>query len=204
MMMVSDDCLVECKISDDSEEDELKIPPPPPEFASKAPTPASKPPTPPTTPATPTPTPPPPPPTPPTQPVNRDPYGINQHLKVEVDKVLVDPYSPHSKDLVWRYSTAGFERTRVCTYRCLTLVFAVPFALLCGIVLAVLACLHVWFLVPCIHLSSTFLPCVRSLCYCAVNVVISPFCTSLALCCSQINILLSKKEWRPVKEKEAV
>ncbi|XP_034550750.1 caveolin-2 [Notolabrus celidotus] len=209
MMMVSDDCLVECKIDDDSEEDnegeeeeEIKIPPPPPEFASKASTPGPKPPTPPTSTATsihtPTPTP------TPTQPVNRDPYGINQHLKVEVSNVLVEPTSLQSNDRVWLYSVAGFEKTRICTYHCLTLLFAVPFALLCGMVLAVLACLHVWFLVPCIELSHTFLPCVRSLCFCAVNVFISPFCTSLALCFSQINILLSKKDWRPIREKEHV
>ncbi|CAJ1055407.1 caveolin-2-like [Xyrichtys novacula] len=210
MMMVSDDCLVECKIDDDSEEEEMKIPPPPPEFASKTSTPGPKPPTPPTAPTTPTPTPkstPTPSPTPiptPPQPVNRDPYGINQHLKVDVNKVLVEPTSPHGQDKVWVYSTAGFEKTRICTYRCLTLLLAVPFALLCGVVLAVLACLHVWVLVPCIQLSQTFLPCLRSLCFCAVDVILSPFCTSLALCCSQINILLSKKDWRPMKDKEAV
>lgn len=79
MMMVSDDCLVECKIDDDDDEDsagageeQLNTPPPPPEFASKAPTPPPKPPTPPAGPAAPT----------PTRPENRDPYGINQHLKV--------------------------------------------------------------------------------------------------------------------------
>jgi len=90
MMMVSDDCLVECKIDDDSDEyddregEQITTPPPPPEFASKVQTPASKPPTPSTAPATPTPT-----HTPtstrtpsPTLPVNRDPHGINQHLKV--------------------------------------------------------------------------------------------------------------------------
>ncbi len=77
MMMVSDDCLVECKIDDDSDEEDggeeqINAPPPPPEFASKASTPLPKPPTPPTVPATPA----------PTCPVSRDPYGINQHLKV--------------------------------------------------------------------------------------------------------------------------
>lgn len=76
--MVSDDCLVECKINDDSDEDDggggeqINTPPPPPEFASKAPTPAPKPPTPLTAPAMPA----------PTCSTNRDPYGINQHLKV--------------------------------------------------------------------------------------------------------------------------
>ena len=84
MMMVSDDCLVECKIDDDSDEEDeggeqMNTPPPPPEFASKATTPSPKPPTPPTAPATPT----------PTYPVNRDPYGINQHLKVLL------PFSPN-------------------------------------------------------------------------------------------------------------
>ncbi|XP_071331650.1 caveolin-2 [Trachinotus anak] len=199
MMMVSDDCLVECKIDDDSDEDDgggeqMNTPPPPPEFASKAPTPAPKAPTPPTVPATPTPPP----------PVNRDPYGINKHLQVEVSDVLAEPATPHSIDSVWLYSVTGFERARIWTYRLLTLLFAVPFALLCGIFLAVLACLHVWFVVPCIQLSNTFLPCLRSLCMCAVNVFISPFCTSLALCCSQMAVSLSNKDWHQMKDKEAV
>ncbi|XP_040914980.1 caveolin-2 isoform X2 [Toxotes jaculatrix] len=202
MMMVSDDCLVECKIDDDSDEDagggeQMNTPPPPPEFASKTPTPAPKPPTPPTAPATPTPTP------TPTPPVSRDPYGINKHLQVEVSDVLAEPATPRSIDQVWLYSVTGFERARIWTYRCLTLLLAVPFAFLCGIFLAILACLHVWFVVPCIQLSNTFIPCLRSLCMCAVNVFISPFCTSLALCCSQIAISLSNKDWHQMRDKEA-
>lgn len=72
--MVSEDGMVECEIDSDDSDDEaggeqINAPPPPPEFASKASTPAPKAPTPPTQPAPPC-------------PVNRDPYGINQHLKV--------------------------------------------------------------------------------------------------------------------------
>ncbi|XP_075951511.1 caveolin-2 [Anarhichas minor] len=198
MMMVSDDCLVECKIDDDSDEEQINTPPPPPEFASKAPSPAPEPLTPPTAPATPMPRP------TPTFPVNRDPYGINQHLKVEVSDVLAEPATPHSIDKVWLYSVAGFETTRIWTYRCLSLLLAVPFALLCGIFLAILACLHVWFVVPCLQLSNTFRPCLRSLCMCAVNAFIAPFCTSLALCCSQITISLSNRDWHQVRDKETV
>uniref|UniRef100_A0A672I417 Caveolin n=1 Tax=Salarias fasciatus TaxID=181472 RepID=A0A672I417_SALFA len=175
--MVSDDCLVECKIDDSDDDDgaveeQMTTPPPPPEFASK--------------------------------PVSRDPNGINRHLKVEVSDVLAEPASPHSFNTVWLYSVVGFERTRVWTYRCLSLLFAVPFALMCGVFLAVLACLHVWFLAPCIQLSNTFLPCLRSLCICTVNVFISPFCTSLALCCSQIAISLSNKDWQQMRDKNVV
>ncbi|XP_028439511.1 caveolin-2 [Perca flavescens] len=200
MMMVSDDCLVECKIDDDDSdadsggEEQINTPPPPPEFASKAATPVPKPPIPPTAPATPT----------PTCPVNRDPYGINQHLKVEVSDVLAEPATPRSIEQVWFYSVVGFERARIWTYRCLSLLLAVPLALLCGISLAILACLHVWFVVPCVQLSNTFLPCLRSLCMCTVNTFISPFCTSLALCCSQIAISLSNKDWHQMKDKETV
>ncbi|XP_004070611.2 caveolin-2-like [Oryzias latipes] len=181
MMMVRDDCLVECKI-DDSDEEQINTPPPPPEFASKASTP--KPPTPPAEQAPPT----------PTCSVSRDPKGINKHLKVEVSDVLSEPTAPHSTAAVWTVSVCGFERTRVWTYRCLTLLLAVPMAFVCGLSVAVLASLRVWFLVPCIQLSSLFIPCLRSLCLCAVDVVVSPFCVSLALCCSQIIITLTRKD----------
>uniref|UniRef100_A0A3P9N4R2 Caveolin n=1 Tax=Poecilia reticulata TaxID=8081 RepID=A0A3P9N4R2_POERE len=172
--MVSDDCLVECKI-DDSDEEQVITPPPPPEFSPA-----------------------------PTRPVNRDPRGINQHLKVEVSDVLAEPATPHSISGVWTYSLVGFERTRIWTYRCLSLLFAVPLAFLCGLFLAILACLRVWFLVPCIQLSNTFLPCLSSLFICAVNVFISPFCMSLALCCTQISISLSNKDLDRKRDKDIV
>ncbi|XP_026224417.1 caveolin-2 [Anabas testudineus] len=200
MTMVSDDCLVECKIDDDTDEEDrggeqINTPPPPPEFASKTPTPAPKPRTPPTAPAAPTPT---------CHPPTRDPYGINKHLKVEVSDVLAEPAAPRTIDRVWLHSVVGFERARIWTYRCLTLLFAVPFALFCGIFLAILACLHVWILVPCVQLSNTFLPCLRSMCMCAVNIFLIPFCTSIALCCSQIAIHLSNKDWHQIRSKEDV
>ncbi|XP_072305603.1 caveolin-2 [Eucyclogobius newberryi] len=191
--MISDECLVECPIDDDEGEDEdeeqlVLSAPPPPEFASKEPTPSPKPPT---TPATPA-------PSPPAPPVSRDPYGINQHLRVEVSDVLAEPASPHSIDQVWSYSVRGFEMTRVWSYRILSLLLAVPFALLCGVSLGLLACLHVWFVVPLAQLSHTFVPCVRSVWMGAVNVLIAPLCTSLALCCSQVAIIFSNKDWHPI------
>lgn len=60
------------------------------------------------------------------------------------------------------------------------------------------------FLVPCIQLSNTFLPCLRSLVICAVNVFISPFCMSLALCCTQISISLSNKDLDRKRDKDTV
>ncbi|XP_056155883.1 caveolin-2 [Lampris incognitus] len=201
-MMVSDDCLVECKIDDDEEEEEddsggagedgeeqINTPPPPPEFASETPTPPF-----PSVLATP--------PATPTQPppANRDPYGINRHLQVEVSDVLAEPATPHSMDTVWAHSVVGFELTRVWTYQCLSLLCAVPFALISGILVATLACLHIWCVIPFIQLSNTFLPCLRSLWICAVNTFIAPFISSLAYCCAYIVISLSHKDWPANKQ----
>lgn len=71
--------------------------------------------------------------------------SLSISLQVEVSDVLAEPATPRSIDQVWRYSVAGFETTRIWTYRCLSLLLAVPFALLCGVFLAILACLHVWY-----------------------------------------------------------
>lgn len=68
-------------------------------------------------------------------------------LQVEASDVLAEPAAPYSMDVVWVSSLVGFERTRVCTYRCLTSLFAVPLAFLCGFLLALLACIRVWYAV---------------------------------------------------------
>ena len=75
MMMVSDDCLVDCQIDDDKEEEMIEVPPPP-EFASTPPTPSPVS----FSPTSPVSSPPTPPITSPLK--NRDPHGINQHLQV--------------------------------------------------------------------------------------------------------------------------
>lgn len=60
------------------------------------------------------------------------------------------------------------------------------------------------FVVPCVQLSNTFLPCVRSLWMCALNVFIAPCCASVALCCSQFAVSLTSRDWQPTRDKEAV
>lgn len=68
--------------------------------------------------------------------------------------MLAEPASPRSLDQVWLYSVLGFEKVRVCTYQVLSLLLAVPFAFLCGVFLATLACLHVWYVCFCLRGNS--------------------------------------------------
>ncbi|XP_030623651.1 caveolin-2 [Chanos chanos] len=172
--MMSDEYLVECKIDDDDEEEQKlqHSPPPPPQFSTPSITPQPS----------------------LTHVESRDPYGVNKHLKVEFSDVLAEPMSVHSYDRVWVYSGISFESARIWGYRCLTVLCAVPVSLLSGCLFALLACLHIWCVMPCIQVCHTCLPCVRSLWMTVVNIFIEPFCASVARCCSGIYILLSKEE----------
>ncbi|KAI1890214.1 hypothetical protein AGOR_G00151370 [Albula goreensis] len=175
--MVSDEYLVECKIDDDEEDEEenklQETPPPPPQFSSAMPPEFSDMP-------------------PLSQLESRDPYGINQHLKVEFCDVLAEPVSPHSCDRVWVYSSIGFESARLWSYRVLTLLLAVPVSLLSGCLFACVACLHIWCVMPCVQVFHSCLPCVRSLWLSVVNIFIAPLCTSMSRCCASIYVSLSK------------
>uniref|UniRef100_A0A672N7Y3 Caveolin n=1 Tax=Sinocyclocheilus grahami TaxID=75366 RepID=A0A672N7Y3_SINGR len=155
-----------CNIDDDDEEDDdddvKKIhpsPPPPPQFSSTSSL---------------------------TQGEIRDPCGLNKHLKVKFRDVLAEPISTHSYDRVWVYSSIGFESARLWGYRCLTALCALPLSCLCGGLFALLACMYIWCVMPCIQVFHICLPCVRSLWMSVVNIFIAPFCTSVARCGSGI------------------
>ncbi|XP_076839826.1 caveolin-2 [Brachyhypopomus gauderio] len=123
---------------------------------------------------------------------NRDPFGVNSHLKVEFSDVLAEPASTHSSERVWVYSGVGFEAARLWSYRCLTTLCALPLSCLSGCVFAFLACLHVWFMRPCVQVCHTCLPCVRSLWMSVVNIFIVPLCTSVSRCCGGVYVLHSQ------------
>ncbi|KAM3832977.1 caveolin-2 isoform 2-T2 [Vipera latastei] len=75
---------------------------------------------------------------------DRDPHGLNSHLKLGFEDVIAEPTSTHSFDKVWVCSHALFEYSKYLIYKLLTLVLAIPLALVAGILFAVLSCLHIW------------------------------------------------------------
>ncbi|XP_053113171.1 caveolin-2 isoform X3 [Hemicordylus capensis] len=75
---------------------------------------------------------------------DRDPHGLNTHLKLGFDDVIAEPASTHSFDRVWICSHALFEISKYLIYKLLTLILAIPLALVAGILFAVLSCLHIW------------------------------------------------------------
>ncbi|OXB56997.1 hypothetical protein ASZ78_017029 [Callipepla squamata] len=76
--------------------------------------------------------------------LERDPRGMNAHLQLGFEDVIAEPELTHSFDKVWICSHALFELSKYVLYKLLSLLLAVPLALLLGIVFAVLSCLHIW------------------------------------------------------------
>ncbi|XP_063064163.1 caveolin-2 [Engraulis encrasicolus] len=186
--MMSDEYLVDCNIEDGEDEEEeeddyaaeeMKLylvapPPPPPQFSSSTSSVSIT----------------------PEQSLqdfgSRDPHGVNKHLQVEFSDVLAEPVSTHTYDRVWVYSGIGFKSARIWSYRCLTVLCAVPVSLLSGLLFALLACLHIWCLMPCIQVFHTCLPCLRSLWMSVVHIFIKPLCESVSRCYTSLYVALSK------------
>ncbi|KAG8142880.1 hypothetical protein E2320_006088 [Naja naja] len=84
---------------------------------------------------------------------DRDPHGLNSHLKLGFEDVIAEPAATHSFDKVWVCSHALFELSKYLIYKLLTFVFAVPLALVAGIVFAVLSCLHICKMVGALFLT---------------------------------------------------
>ncbi|XP_026774814.2 caveolin-2-like [Pangasianodon hypophthalmus] len=123
---------------------------------------------------------------------DRDPKGMNDFLKVAFEDVIAEPASVHSFDKVWLWSNALFEVSRLCLYRFISLLLAVPVALLAGLLFSILTFLHIWFIVPTMQLLLMNMHWVKVVWASVLDLTISPFFFSLGRCCGSISIRWTK------------
>uniref|UniRef100_V9L8R6 Caveolin n=1 Tax=Callorhinchus milii TaxID=7868 RepID=V9L8R6_CALMI len=123
---------------------------------------------------------------------NRDPRGVNSHLKISFEDVIGEPDSVHSFDRIWLWSDALFEVSKLWCYRIISTVFAVPVSLISGFLFAVLSCLHIWCVMPCVKNCLMNMPCIQAIWRTIVDVVISPCCESMGKCFSSINLHIAR------------
>ncbi|XP_028302989.1 caveolin-2 [Gouania willdenowi] len=123
----------------------------------------------------------------------RDPRGINDCLKVAFEDVIAEPVSVRSGDRVWIWSHALFEVSRVWIYRIVTVLLAIPLSIVTGLLFAILSCLHIWMVSPCIqcvHVGTNWL---QSLWSVVLNVIVRPVFISAGKCCGGFSIHLAKE-----------
>ncbi|XP_028669250.1 caveolin-2 [Erpetoichthys calabaricus] len=123
----------------------------------------------------------------------RDPHGINQHLKVDFNDVLAEPSSFHSFDKVWTWSDILFEASKLWCYRIISLLCAVPVSIITGFLFAILGCLHIWCVIPCVKLCTISMPPIRTLWNSILEIIVVPVCVSIGRCCSSIYMTVSKQ-----------
>ncbi|XP_076356858.1 caveolin-1-like [Tachypleus tridentatus] len=82
---------------------------------------------------------------------NRDPNTLNEYLQVEFDDVIAEPEGTYSVDCVWKGAYSIFTGTKNCCYKLLTILFAIPVALVIGCSFAILSFQHIWCLGPAIR-----------------------------------------------------
>ncbi|XP_020834969.1 caveolin-2 [Phascolarctos cinereus] len=121
---------------------------------------------------------------------DRDPRGLNTHLKLGFEDVIAEPESAHSFDKVWICSHALFEVSKYLIYKVLTVLLAIPLAFVAGIFFATLSCLHIWFVVPFIKTCLMVLPSVQTVWKSITDVLIAPVCKSMGLIFSSVSLRL--------------
>ncbi|CAL8263709.1 unnamed protein product [Merluccius merluccius] len=121
-------------------------------------------------------------------PPDRDPGDINAHLKVGFEDVIAEPRSAHSLDRVWIGSHAVFEVAKYVFYRVLTTLLAVPMAFLLGLVFGVIACVHIWVVMPLIQSFLMVLPSGRVVWRSLMDMCVSPLFHSMGKCFSSVHV----------------
>ncbi|KAG9332682.1 hypothetical protein JZ751_014780 [Albula glossodonta] len=123
----------------------------------------------------------------------RDPRGVNECLKVTFEDVIAEPQSVRSTDKVWICSHTLFEVSKVWLYRIFTTLLAVPVSLISGILFAVLTCLHIWLIMPCVQFLLVNMQCLQTLWSSVLDIAVSPVCRSLGKCWGAIGVHLERK-----------
>ncbi|XP_071954527.1 caveolin-1-like [Antedon mediterranea] len=82
----------------------------------------------------------------------RDPYQVNDDVRVGFDDVFAEPDGMHSFDFVWEYSFLTFSSSKLWCYKIITAVCSLPFSLCWGIQFAFLTFCHIWYVMPCLKM----------------------------------------------------
>ncbi|KAG9353257.1 hypothetical protein JZ751_017833 [Albula glossodonta] len=123
---------------------------------------------------------------------DRDPKGVNQCLKVTFEDVIAEPPSVRSFDKVWLWSHALFEVSRLWFYRLISLLLAVPLALIAGVLFALLSCIHIWLIMPCVQLFLINMQWVQAVWGSVLDIAISPLFSSMGRCLGSITVRVAR------------
>ncbi|MBN3302048.1 CAV2 protein, partial [Amia calva] len=74
----------------------------------------------------------------------------------------------------------------------MSLLLAVPVSLITGILFAILSCLHIWCIMPCVQICLINMHSIKTIWGSVLDIAISPFFKSMGKCCNAINLRLAR------------
>ncbi|KAM7307133.1 caveolin-3 [Ixodes scapularis] len=116
---------------------------------------------------------------------DRDPNVLSEYLQVEFDDVFAEPEGTYSIDGVWKAAAKTFTQTKNVCYKALSLVCAIPLALVVGVSFACLSFQHIWCTGPAIRHCRINCHVVREY----MRVILESCC---APCFSEMGLVLSR------------
>uniref|UniRef100_UPI00398E5B2F caveolin-2 n=1 Tax=Pristiophorus japonicus TaxID=55135 RepID=UPI00398E5B2F len=122
----------------------------------------------------------------------RDPRGLNTHVKVSFEDVIAEPAATQTFDGVWICSHASFEISKFVLYKVLTLFLAIPLAFIIGILFAIISYIHIWFLMPIVKTFMMSLPSFQIIWRSIMDMFISPLCQSIGRSFSAVNFRFTR------------
>jgi len=124
---------------------------------------------------------------------DRDPYGMNQHLRLVFSDIIGEPEpGTFSFDRVWILSYQTFTSTKLWCYRILTLLCAIPAAICWGMHFACLSFCNIWCFVPCIKACNIKMACLQKIYGAIMGAFIGPLFDAIGRCLGHIRVTTIK------------
>nr|XP_022302182.1 caveolin-3-like [Crassostrea virginica] len=120
--------------------------------------------------------------------VDRDPNGLNAHVKVAFEDILTEPDGAHSIDCVWLNSYWCFNCGKNICYSLMTTLCGLFIALFWGCGFACITFKQVWCITPCLRCCSIEMGCAQKCYGTCINCYMAPVYENIGLMFSRITI----------------
>ena len=122
---------------------------------------------------------------------DRDTEGLHDDLKVNFADVIAEPDGVHSFSTIWGTSYKSYSVAKFWSYRILTAILGIPFALFWGLYFAVLAFMNVWCIVPFVKCFTIQMKFVSEIWSKLINTFLDPFFTSIGKVFANIQMTIT-------------
>jgi len=114
--------------------------------------------------------------------LDRDEKHINDTINLNFEDVLAEPDASHGFDPIWRSAFILFTGSRYWIYRLLSALFALPLALVWGVLFSLITFVSVWLATPVLRILDVVLFYIRRVLVALVQTTLEPVANAFGGC----------------------